>query len=566
MLVSQFLLSTFKEKPAEAELISHQLMLRCGMIRKLASGLYSWLPLGLRVLRKIETIVREEMNASGALELLMPVAQPAELWQESERWNQYGKELLKIQDRHQRDFCLGPTHEEVITDIARHELRSYKQLPLILYQIQTKFRDEIRPRFGVMRSREFLMKDAYSFDLDQESLNKSYQLMFDTYTRIFTRLQLKFRAVLADTGSIGGDYSHEFQVLADAGEDCVVYSDASDYAANIEKATAKDPGNQRPEPQQAMEKIATPGMRTIAALAEQLNIPATQSVKTLVVKGQDEPLIALILRGDHELNPIKAASLPEIAAPLVFATDTEILNAIGASPGSLGPVNLPLPVIVDRDAAVMGDFCCGANEDDYHFTHVNWQRDVTLPKVTDLRNVVQGDASPDGKGTLQFTRGIEVGQVFQLKEKYSAKMQAQVLAENGKATQLKMGCYGIGISRIVAAAIEQNHDQRGICWPKALAPFQVALVPMSYHKSYRVREAADKLYQDLKQAGIEVLMDDRKDRPGVMFADMDLIGIPNRLVISEKLLDQGEGEIEYKARTATEVEFWQLKQVIEKLS
>lgn len=535
-------------------------MIRAGMLRKLASGLYTWLPLGLRVLQKVADVVREEMNRAGALELLMPIVQPASLWQESGRWEAYGAELLRIMDRHQNGFCFGPTHEEVITDIARQELKSYKQLPLNFYQIQTKFRDEIRPRFGVMRSREFLMKDAYSFDLDEKGMQAAYEKMFDAYRRIFTRLGLNFRAVLADTGAIGGDYSHEFQVLADVGEDTVVYSDESDYAANIEKAAAQAPQGERVKPVAEMKKIATPGVRTIKQLADKANILPEKGVKTLIVKGDESSLIALILRGDHELNDVKAQHLPGVAFPLQFADEKEIREAIGCGPGSLGPVNLPIPFIVDRDAAQLVDFSCGANEDDFHWINVNWERDVPLGSVADIRKVVEGDISPDGKGRLRFARGIEVGQVFQLGDKYSRKMNATVVDELGKSRYLQMGCYGIGVSRTVAAAIEQNHDERGIIWPMPMAPFFIALVPVNMHKSYRVREACEKLYNELIDAGYEVLWDDRKERPGVMFADMDLIGIPHRLVISESGLDRGI--VEYKARKSKEAENVSLENVL----
>lgn len=564
MFVSQFLLATVKETPAEAEVISHQLMLRAGMIRKLASGLYSWLPLGLRVLRKVEKIVREEMNRAGAVEILMPMVQPAELWQETERWEKFGTDLLKIKDRHERDFCLGPTHEEIITDLFRREIHSYKQLPINLYQIQLKFRDEIRPRFGVMRAREFLMKDAYSFHMDDASLQQTYQAMYDAYTRIFTRVGLKFRPVLAETGAMGGRYSHEFQALTAVGEDTVVYSDSSDYAANLERAEALPPEMKRAASATAMSKIATPGLKTIKALEEALKIPAQKSVKTLIVKGSETPIVALILRGDHELNENKAAKFPEIAQPLVMVDENIIRTQLNCGPGSLGPVNLKIPFIVDRDAAVLVDFTCGANEEGFHFTHVNWERDVSLGKIGDLRNVVEGDKSPDGKGTLKFTRGIEVGQVFQLGDRYCRQMNATVTDESGKPVIPKMGCYGIGVSRVVAAVIEQHHDDNGIIWPQAIAPFDVAIIPMQYHRSHRVREMVQKIYQQLQNAGFEVLVDDRNERPGVMFADMDLIGIPHRLVISERGMDAGT--IEYKSRSSAEVMHWPMDQVIQMLS
>ncbi|UVE59355.1 proline--tRNA ligase [Coxiella-like endosymbiont] len=547
-------LDTVKETPTDAELVNHQLMIRAGMLRKLASGLYTWLPLGLRVLRKVESIVREEMNRSGAIELLMPIVQPAGLWKESNRWEAYGAELLRIIDRHKNDFCFGPTHEEVVTDIARQELHSYKQLPINLYQIQTKFRDEIRPRFGVMRSREFLMKDAYSFDLDEQGMRLAYDNMYEAYVRIFTRLGLNFRAVLADTGTVGGDYSHEFHILADVGEDIVVYSDGSNYAANIEKATAQAPEGKRPAPVAKMKKISTSdAVRTIPE----------KSVKTLIVKGKESPFIALVLRGDHELNLVKAQHLPDVTSPLVFASEEEIKEIIGSGLSSLGPVNITIPYIVDRDAAHLADFCCGANEDNFHFMNVNWDRDVVLKTVADIRNVVEGDFSPDGKGHLHFTRGIEVGQVFQLSDKYSRKMNATVIDKVGKNCYLQMGCYGIGVSRTVAAAIEQNYDERGIIWPEAMAPFLIALVPMNMHKSYRLREACEKLYNELLQAGYDVLWDDRKERPGVMFADMDLIGIPHRLVVSERGLD--EGTIEYKTRRHHKIEHLSLHDIFAEL-
>jgi len=563
MLLSQFLLATVKETPADAELISHRLMIRAGMIRKLASGLYTWLPLGLRVLRKVESIVRDEMDAAGALELLMPTVQPSELWMQSQRWEKYGPELLRFKDRHDRDFCYGPTHEEVITEVLGGELKSYKQLPINCYQIQTKFRDEIRPRFGVMRGREFLMKDAYSFHVDKASLQETYDKMYQAYTNIFTRLGLTFRPVLADTGSIGGDHSHEFQVLADSGEDCVVYSDESDYAANIELAQALAPKGELAKPTATMEKFATPDLVTISDLADQMDIAPDTGVKTLVVQGTEAPLVALILRGDHELNELKAAHLPEIASPLTMADEKDIQKTLGALPGSLGPVNLNIPYIVDRDAAQLSDFVCGANEDGFHFKNVNWGRDTELKQVADIRSVVEGDLSPDGKGKLLFTRGIEVGQIFQLGDVYTQKLNATVLTESGKAVHPFMGCYGIGVTRTVAAAIEQHHDQHGIVWPLAMAPFEIAIVPLQMHKSYRVREVAEQLYAALLGAGFDVLMDDRKERPGVKFADMDLIGIPHRIVIGEKGIDAGT--IEYKARASEDTQHWKMDEVIEQL-
>ncbi len=521
-------------------------MLRAGMIRRLASGLYTWLPLGLRVLRKVEKIVREEMDRAGAQELLMPAVQPAELWQESGRWDQYGPELLRFTDRHGREFCFGPTHEEVITDLVRREIQSYKQLPANFYQIQTKFRDEVRPRFGVMRAREFLMKDAYSFHLDEASLQETYDTMYETYSRIFSRLGLDFRAVMADTGAIGGRASHEFHVLADSGEDAIAFSDSSDYAANVELAEALPPGEPRPAPGQPMQTVDTPGQHTIEEVSRFLGVEPARTVKTLLVKGEEEDVVALVLRGDHELNEIKAEKLPQVRAPLTFADEAEIRAVTGAGPGSVGPVGLSIPVIADHSAAQLGDFVCGANEDGKHLTGVNWGRDLPEPEAADLRNVVEGDPSPDGKGRLVIKRGIEVGHIFQLGNKYSAAMKATALDESGRQKVLEMGCYGIGVSRVVAAAIEQNHDERGIIWPDAIAPFQVALLPMNMHKSVRVREAAEKLYRELTDAGIEVLFDDRKERPGVMFADMELIGIPHRLVLGERGLDADK--IEYKGR------------------
>ena len=554
MRTSQFLLSTLKETPSDAVVISHQLMLRAGMIRKLASGLYTWLPMGLRVLRKVEKVVREEMDAAGALEVLMPGIQPAELWQESGRWEQYGPELLRMKDRHGRDFCAGPTHEEVITDLARNELNSYKQLPINLYQIQTKFRDEIRPRFGLMRGREFIMKDAYSFHADQASLQETYDRMHQAYCNIFTRLGLNFRPVQADTGSIGGTGSHEFHVLAESGEDDIAFSNASDYAANIEKAEAIPRETARGAATEAMRLVETPNCKTIDDLVGQFNLAIEKTIKTLVVHGSEEgTLVALIIRGDHELNEIKAANLELVASPLVFASEAEIRAAIGAGPGSLGPVNLPIPCIIDRSVALMSDFGAGANSDDKHYFGINWERDLPLPAVEDLRNVVAGDPSPDGQGTLEIKRGIEVGHIFQLGTKYSQALNCQVLGENGKPVTLTMGCYGIGVSRVVAAAIEQNNDERGILWNDALAPFQIALVPLRYETEL-VREATDKLYAELTAAGFEVLLDDRdkKTSPGIKFADMELIGIPHRIVVSDRGL--AEGNLEYKSRQETEAQ------------
>ena len=546
MKVSQFPLATVKETPADAEIISHQLMMRAGMIRKIAAGIYSWQPLGLRVLRKAEAVVREEMNRAGGLELLMPAVQPAELWEESGRWEQYGPELLRIKDRHNRDFCFGPTHEEIITDLVRREVRSYKQLPVNYYQIQTKFRDEIRPRFGIMRAREFLMKDAYSFHLDPASLDATYQSMYDTYSRIFTRLGLEFRAVSADSGAIGGALSHEFHVLADSGEDAIVFSSDSDYAANLEKAEALAPAGERPQASADQQTIDTPGQHSIESVSKALGVTPRQCIKTLLVEGSEGGVVALCLRGDHSLNEVKATGLEQVAQPLTFASDAQILAAAGCAPGSLGPVGLNIPVIADHSAAHLGDFVCGANSDGKHLTGVNWGRDCAEPVVADIRNLVEGDPSPDGEGTVRMARGIEVGHIFQLGDKYSRAMNATVLDENGKETPMIMGCYGIGVSRVVAAAIEQNHDNQGITWPDALAPFQVALLGMNRKKSQRVRAACDELYQELLNSGIDVIFDDRDVRPGVMFADMELIGIPHRVVIGEKNLDQGL--VEYKTR------------------
>jgi len=566
MRTSQFPLHTLKETPADAEIASHQLMLRAGLIRKLAAGLYTWLPLGLKVLRKVENIVREEMNRAGALEVLMPAVQPAELWQESGRWEQYGPELLRISDRHNREFCFGPTHEEIITELARNELQSYKQLPVNFYQIQTKFRDEVRPRFGIMRAREFLMKDAYSFHADQASLQQTYEVMYTAYCRIFERCGLDFRAVQADTGSIGGNASHEFHVLADAGEDAIAFSTESDYAANVELAEAVAPEGSRPAPGEELRLTDTPNAKTIQELVAQFGQPIERTIKTLIVEASEEseaPFIALLVRGDHELNEIKAEKLPQVASPLRFATDEEIREVIGAGPGSLGPLNLPIPCIVDRAAAHCADFSAGANIDGKHYFGLNWERDLPLPEVADLRSVQEGDPSPDGKGVLTIARGIEVGHIFQLGQKYSQAMNAKVLDENGRALTMTMGCYGIGVSRVVAAAIEQNHDGKGIIWPAAIAPFQVALLPMKMNRSHRVREAAEKLYAELTAAGIEVLLDDRDVRPGFMFADMELIGIPHRVVIGERSLDQGE--VEYRGRTDTENSMIGIGQVVDLL-
>jgi len=547
MRTSRLLLATLKETPADAEVISHQLMLRAGMIRRLAAGLYTWLPLGLKVLRKVENIVREEMNRAGAQEVLMPAIQPAELWQESKRWEHYGPELLRIKDRHDREFCFGPTHEEIITDLIRREVRSYKQLPANFYQIQTKFRDEIRPRFGVMRAREFLMKDAYSFHIDQASLQETYDLMYATYSRIFTRLGLKFRAVLADTGSIGGSSSHEFHVLADSGEDAIAYSTGSDYAANVELAPALPPTTPRATPKSSgYSKVSTPNQHTIQEISDFLKVAPETCVKTLLVNGKEGGLVALVLRGDHTLNDIKAIKYPEVADPLTFASPEQVRNTLGCDIGSIGVLNLNVPMLVDHSAAHLVDFVCGANENDFHLVDVNWGRDLPEPKTVDIRNVEIGDPSPDGQGTVEIARGIEVGHIFQLGEKYSAAMQATVLDESGRAATMTMGCYGIGVSRIVASAIEQNNDAQGIIFPEAIAPFTVVVLPMNMHKSQRLQEAAEKLYQELQAAGVDVLFDDRKERPGVMFAEMELLGIPHRLVLGDKGLD--EGVLEYKGR------------------
>lgn len=564
MRTSQYLLATLKEPPADAEIISHQLMLRAGMIRKLASGLYTWLPSGLRVLKKVEAIVREEMDKAGAIELSMPVVQPADLWQKSGRWEQYGPELLRFTDRGERPFVLGPTHEEVITDLIHNEINSYKQLPLNFYQIQTKFRDEMRPRFGIMRAREFLMKDAYSFHTSMECLQQTYQAMYQAYHNIFQRIGLDFRAVQADTGSIGGSASHEFQVLAQSGEDDIAFSSQSDYAANIELAQALPPDIERPAASAPLQLIDTPDSKTIADLVANLQIPIDKTVKTLLVKaatGSACPLVALLVRGDHHLNATKAEKLPQVASPLTFASDAEIRTCLPAGAGSLGPVNLPVPMIIDHAVAVMSDFVGGANIDDKHYIGINWQRDVPLPVCADIRNVVQGDPSPDGKGTLLIKRGIEVGHIFQLGSKYSDVMQASVQGEDGRNQTLVMGCYGVGVTRVVAATIEQHHDQRGIIWPEAIAPFRVAILPMNMHKSFRVQQLAEQLYHELQAKGIDVLFDDRKERPGVMFADMELIGIPHTLVIGDRNLDNEE--IEYKYRRNEQRQLVKTSQLID---
>ena len=548
MRTSEFLLTTLKETPADAELVSHRLMLRAGLIRPVARGIYTWLPLGLIVLKKVMHIVRDEMDKIGAQELLMPTIQPAELWQKSGRWDVYGKELLTLEDRHQRQYCYGPTHEEVITNLLCHELRSYKQLPMCFYQIQSKFRDEIRPRFGVMRSREFYMKDAYSFHLDQTSLQETYDAMHAAYCRIFTRLGLQFRAVIADSGSIGGDVSHEFQVLARAGEDRIALSDQSDYAANVELAEAVAPNTPRAQPTMTMQTVNTPNTRSIEAVCNLLQISPTQTIKTLIVHGTKTPLVALCLRGDHLLNDIKAAQLPEVASPLQLASDDEIQKAIGCTSGYIGPVNVNCPVIADRTAVVMNDFVCGANSDHTHLKGVNWQRDLAEPKVADLRQVVTGDLSPDGKGTLSIAYGIEVGHIFQNGDKYSRPMGLQVSDQQGKNVVPQTGCYGIGISRIVAAAIEQNHDEDGIIWPAPMTPFQVALIPINPKGGDLVNKMCERLYEQLCDAGLTVLYDDRNERPGVKFADVALIGIPHRVVVGERNLKQGE--VEYKSRSS----------------
>ncbi len=553
MRLSTYPINTLRDVPADAEVVSHQLMLRAGLIRRLAAGMYTWLPLGLRVLRKVEAIVREEMNRAGAIELLMPTVQPAELWQESGRWDQFGPELLRIRDRHDRSFCFGPTHEEVITDLARRELKSYRQLPVNFYQIQTKFRDEIRPRFGVMRAREFTMKDAYSFHLDAASLEQGYQAMHEAYTRIFSRMNLRFRAVRADTGSIGGNASQEFHVLADSGEDAIVFSDADDYAANLEMAEAMPPSQPRPAPAAALAKVSTPGTRTIAELTAFLGVEASSCLKTLLVEASGGGVVALVVRGDHELNAVKAQKLPGVASPLRMATPEQVRAATGCEAGYIGPLALasdagvPVTVYADHAAANVADFVCGANERDAHLTGVNWGRDLPEPQVVDIRNVVAGDPSPSGHGRLDIARGIEVGHIFQLGCKYSAAMKAEVLDESGKSVTMFMGCYGIGVTRVVAAAIEQNHDERGIVWPEPIAPFHVSLIPINLQKSERVRETSERLYVELQAAGLEVLFDDRDARPGVKFADDELVGIPHRVVIGDKGLERGV--LEYKPRS-----------------
>ena len=563
MRVSQFYLNTLKETPADAEIVSHQLMLRSGMIRRLAAGIYDWMPLGLRVYRRIERIVREEMDAAGALELLLPAVQPAELWQESRRWDEYGPELLRIRDRHERDYCFGPTHEEVITDIARRELRSYRQLPVNFYQIQTKFRDEIRPRFGVMRSREFVMKDAYSFDLSPEGMQASYDRMYDAYRRLFDRLGLDYRAVEADSGAIGGSRSMEFHVLAASGEDAIAFSDAGEYAANVELAAAQPPAEERPAPAETMATVDTPSVHTMDDLVASMGVPLERCLKTLLVEGADGGLVALVLRGDHQLNGLKAEGLDAVADPLTMASDARIRAVAGCGAGSLGPVGLDVPVIADHAALPLADFVCGANTEAQHLRGVNWGRDLPEPASADLRDVVEGDTAPDG-GRLGMLRGIEVGHIFQLGRKYSEAMDAHVLDEDGKPVTLYMGCYGIGVSRLVAAAIEQGHDDRGIIWPAAIAPFELAIVPINLHKSHRLREAVENLYAELEAAGISVLLDDRDARPGVKFADMDLVGIPHRIVLSDKGLDAGTAE--YKPRAADAAEDVPLEGLVQSLA
>jgi prolyl-tRNA synthetase len=563
MRASHFHIATTKETPADAEVISHQLMLRAGFIRRLASGLYTLMPIGLRVVRKIEAIVREEMNRANGIELLMPAVQPAELWQESGRWEKYGPELLRLNDRHERPYCVGPTHEEVITDIARRELRSYKQLPVNFYQIQTKFRDEIRPRFGVMRAREFIMKDAYSFHVTAESLSDTFDDMHNAYCAAFDRIGLDYRPVDADSGSIGGAKSREFHVLADSGEDALAYSTESDFAANVEKAAAAVVG-ERPAASDTMQTVETPGVHTIDDLAKKLSIDATRCLKTLLVEGTDSPVVALVIRGDHELNAIKAEQQPEVRAPLNFASAEQIKAAANCDAGSIGPVGLNIPILVDGSAAIAADFVCGANENNQHLTGVNWVRDLPEPTVRDIRNVVEGDPSPDGKGTLKIVRGVEVGHIFELGTTYSEAMQCTIMDENQKPQIMHMGCYGIGITRVAAAAIEQNNDDKGIIWPDAIAPFTAVISPINMHRSEDVKTAAEKLYQEFQDAGIDVLLDDRQLRPGVMFAEMELIGIPHRFVISDRLL--GDGVVEYKGRKDAEPQLIKPEDALAQLS
>ncbi|MCY3803399.1 MAG: proline--tRNA ligase [Gammaproteobacteria bacterium] len=564
MRVSQFPLSTLKESPADAELVSHQLMLRSGMIRRLASGLYTWLPLGLRILRKVENVIREEMDRSGAVEVLMPSIQPAELWQESGRWDQYGPELLRMQDRHHRDFCYGPTHEEVITDLVRREIRSYKQLPVNYYQIQTKFRDEIRPRFGVMRAREFIMKDAYSFHLDKESLESTYNVMYDTYVSIFTRLGLQFKTVEADTGSIGGNVSHEFHVLAESGEDAIAFSTESDYAANVELAPVAPVQNTDASASRPLEKTATPDCHSIEEVCAFLKVAPDQVAKTLIVKGESDPLVALVLRGDHELNAVKAQKLEAVATPLEFASEPEIEAQLGCKPGSLGPLELNCPVIMDHAAHTLRNFVCGANEEGFHYTGVNWDRDLldfSQHESQDLRKIATGDVSPDGKGTVTVKRGIEVGHIFQLGDKYSMALKACVLDRDGREQVVTMGCYGIGVTRVIAAAIEQNFDEQGILWPQTIAPFSISVIPINAGKSDQVAKTSEQLHHELEALGLEVLLDDRDLRPGLLFADHELIGIPHRIVVSERGLQQNE--IEYKSRHEQEAQQIPMENILE---
>ena len=560
MRLSQLPLTTFKETPAEAEIVSHQLMLRASLIRRLASGLFTWMPIGLRVLRKVEQVIREEMDNAGAFEMLMPAIQPAELWQESGRWDQYGHLLLRMRDRHQRDFCFGPTHEEVITDVARRELQSYRQLPVNYYQIQTKFRDEIRPRFGVMRAREFIMKDGYSFHIDQASLSETYARMADAYASIFSRLGLRFMPVAADSGEIGGSKSQEFHVLADSGEDAIAYCEADQFAANVELAEALPPDSPRPEAAAKLERVATPDTKSIDALCRFLSVAPESCLKTVLVEGADDGLIALAVRGDHEINPLKAGQLPGVATPLTMASAERIEESLGSPAGFIGPVKLEIPLYVDHSAALLADFVCGANERDFHFTGVNWGRDIPEPQTADLRNVVEGDRSPGGSGTLSIARGIEVGHIFQLGDKYSRSMNAVVLDQDGKEINMLMGCYGIGVTRIVAAAIEQNHDENGIIWPEPMCPFDVTVLVLNPKNSPSVTAAAGNLYEGLRKVGIDVLLDDRDARPGVKFNDADLIGISHRLVIGERGL--GEGTIEYRHRRSGDEEKIAIDEVI----
>lgn len=559
MRQSQLLIPTQKETPADADVASHQLMLRAGMLRQVAAGVYTWLPLGLRVIRKVEAIIREELTRSGSQEVLMPVVQPAELWQESGRWDKMGPEMLRMQDRHSRDFCLAPTHEEVVTELFRREIQSYRQLPVNFFQIQTKFRDEIRPRFGVMRAREFTMKDAYSFHADEASFQDTYHQMYDCYHRILQRMQLNFRAVEADSGNIGGAISHEFHVLADSGEDTIVYATEGDYAANLERAVAADPGQPKAATAE-LTKVSTPNTKTIDALAQLLGVGAESCIKTLVVEG-DEGLVALVLRGDHQLNDIKAGNIPGVASPLRLAKEADIIKATGASLGSIGPIELGMPTFVDPAAAAVSDFVCGANTDDYHFTGANWQRDATATAIVDMRNVEPGDTAPDGQGQLQFLRGIEVGHIFQLGTLYSAPMQAEVLGPDGTGIVPIMGCYGMGVTRLVAAIIEQNHDELGIHWPAPVAPFSLHLLALNYGKSDSVRAAADRLYEQALALNIDVLFDDRDDRPGAKFADADLIGIPYRIVVGDRGLK--DGNVEYKNRGDAKAENQPLDSVLD---